>query len=143
VLVPFWASRDTVVQEDVRTAMVRSASVTSITRPLMPDEIMALTSSASIVIGMRLHSLIAAVAMAVPHVAIDYSEKVRNFLVEVHGEDAAKYRVDPGCKAEELVAVVRRIQANHGALEQGLEIARKRLQKRETYNAGAFRQAAT
>ena len=60
-----------------------------------PEELLALMSESSLVIGMRLHSLILATALGVPTVAIEYQSKVRRFCLSVGAPDWVVGIADP------------------------------------------------
>ncbi len=55
-------------------------TVTTIPRPLPPRVTAAFLGSASLVVGLRLHSLILAAAQGVPVVGVGYDEKIRGFM---------------------------------------------------------------
>jgi polysaccharide pyruvyl transferase WcaK-like protein len=81
--VPFWGVRDTRVHRAVIAKMQRSTQCKVIQDSPSPERAAQLIRSADLIIGMRLHSLILAVASARPFFAIDYSKKVGDFLEEV------------------------------------------------------------
>ena len=81
--VPFWGVRDTRVHRAVIAKMQRSAQCKVVEDSPSPERAAELIRSADLLIGMRLHSLILAVASARPFFAIDYSKKVGDFLEEV------------------------------------------------------------
>jgi polysaccharide pyruvyl transferase WcaK-like protein len=81
--VPFWGERDTRVHRDVVAKMTRRQQCRILAESPPPEQANTLIGAADFVIGMRLHSLIFAVANARPFFAIDYSKKVGDFLEEV------------------------------------------------------------
>lgn len=80
---PFWGDRDTRVHRDVVDQMQRRDKCRVISEAQTPEAANAIIGGADLVIGMRLHSLIFAIANARPFFAIDYSKKVGDFIEEV------------------------------------------------------------
>jgi len=80
---PFWGERDTRVHRDVVARMSHRAKCHVLPESPNPEGANALIGAADFVVGMRLHSLILAVANCRPFFAIDYSKKVGDFLAEV------------------------------------------------------------
>jgi polysaccharide pyruvyl transferase WcaK-like protein len=81
--VPFWGDRDTRVHRDVVDEMTHGKRCEILAESPTPQRANTLIGAADFLIGMRLHSLILAVANARPFFAIDYSKKVGDFLEEV------------------------------------------------------------
>jgi polysaccharide pyruvyl transferase CsaB len=81
--VPFWGERDTRVHRDVLARMTKTERCHVVGESPSPERANAIIGDADLVVGMRLHSLIFAVANARPFFAIDYSKKVGDFLSEV------------------------------------------------------------
>lgn len=81
--IPFWGERDTRVHRDVLARMTRTERCRIVVESPSPEGANAVLGAADLVVGMRLHSLIFAVANARPFFAIDYSKKVGDFLSEV------------------------------------------------------------
>jgi len=84
---------------------------------LLPREAMAVLGRMSLVVGLRLHSLILAAAQGVPIVSVDYDSKIRGFM-ELAGVGDLLCR--PGEGAEALAERVEKALTDGGALSRKL-----------------------
>lgn len=73
------ATDDDLRETRVITGMMRGARV-PVSEPLTPRATAAFLGSASLVVGLRLHSLILAARHGVPVVSVGYDEKIRGFM---------------------------------------------------------------
>ncbi len=111
---PFWGDRDTRVHRDVVEKMTRGAQCKVLAESPTPEQANALIGAADFLIGMRLHSLILAVANARPFFAIDYSKKVGDFLEEVLPGRVGLVSASPeDLDARETIAKLDRLEREH------------------------------
>jgi polysaccharide pyruvyl transferase CsaB len=71
---------DRLVAEKVASSMKRKDSIRIHSRAPDPDEFMAAARQSSLIIGMRLHSLIMGAAAGIPVIGLEYMPKVRAFM---------------------------------------------------------------
>jgi polysaccharide pyruvyl transferase CsaB len=81
--IPFQLDTDVPIIKDVVKNM-KFTQVKIIREELSPDVILSLISELSILIGMRLHSIIFATITDTPFIAIDYDPKVKKFMYSIN-----------------------------------------------------------
>lgn len=89
ILLPlqYWAyESDVGISVKVQEGIIHRERAHLLSGPWTPQEVMALLGQMDLVIGMRLHALILAVAMNVPVVGIVYDPKIRAFLSSINLE---------------------------------------------------------
>lgn len=74
---------DRVVAREVSSIMTKGSEATIVDRELSSSELLRMVAESDLVIGMRLHSLIAAASLGVPMIAINYHMKVRSFMESI------------------------------------------------------------
>ena len=94
VLLPFQFPGDIAISREVARLMQSESCL--IKENLLPGEIMDLVGAMDLIIGMRLHALIMAVAKGVPFVAVSYDPKVDRF--------AGQVGMNQACPLAELTA---------------------------------------
>ncbi len=80
VFLPFWKERDNKVHKEVRELIKNKDNVFVLEKHYNPLEIKGIISIADFILGMRLHSIIFATTKKKDFLAINYSEKVKNYL---------------------------------------------------------------
>ena len=78
---------DTRVATEVLGLMKNGAAVEVLDHVPSPSELLDMVVGSDLVIGMRLHSLIAAVSLGIPAIAINYHPKVRSFMESLQAAD--------------------------------------------------------
>ena len=118
------ADDDRVVAQKVVKLMDDKRNVTIIDHSLEPSEFFDLVLSSELLIGMRLHSLIAAAAIGVPCIAINYSPKVRSFMSSI-GADS--WVLEPSeVSPERLREISADLLRNNGLPPRVSELIQKR-----------------
>lgn len=107
VFIPMQYPQDMGMIEQVRAAMQEPSCV--LTGRYGPRQLLALTGELDLVIGMRLHALIFAIAAGVPVVGISYDPKVDSFLAEVGCPRAG---TPSDLNGDKLLEVSRRVLAD-------------------------------
>lgn len=79
VFIPFQIKKDILLIKDIVSKM-KYSNAKIIEEELAPDEMLSLISKLTILLGMRLHSIIFATIVNVPFIAIDYDPKVKNYV---------------------------------------------------------------
>jgi polysaccharide pyruvyl transferase WcaK-like protein len=74
---------DRIITREISQIMAKGKTVKIVDRTLSSSELVHLIAQGDLVIGMRLHSLIAAATMGVPSIAINYHPKVRSFMESI------------------------------------------------------------
>lgn len=87
VFLPFFDKRDGRVHASVLRQMEQARSTTNITKHVSVKEAISLIANAQCTIGMRLHALIFSAHRHTPFIALNYSQKVANFLKELSLEE--------------------------------------------------------
>jgi len=80
VFLPFWKERDNKVHREVSKLIKNKNNIFILEKYYNPLEIKGIISIADFILGMRLHSLIFALANKKDFLAIDYAPKVKNYL---------------------------------------------------------------
>jgi polysaccharide pyruvyl transferase CsaB len=78
---------DRLIARRIRELMVYREFVEMVEQVPSSQELLGLVAESDLVVGMRLHSVIAAGAMVVPAVAVDYDSKVRRFSDAIGASD--------------------------------------------------------
>ncbi len=77
--IPFQSDADIAIIKDIKNKM-KFTSARIIDEKLNPKEILSLISEFTLIIGMRLHSIIFATINEIPFIAIEYNSKVKDYV---------------------------------------------------------------
>jgi polysaccharide pyruvyl transferase CsaB len=123
VLLPFqtFQDDDRKILQQVYDRILNKKSVQFVTHEVDLNEIMQIIGESEFVIGMRLHSLIVSTIQHVPFIALSYSEKIRNMLVDI---DLERYRIDMQHVTDEKIRyLVDDIEVHKKEIEKKLQKA--------------------
>jgi len=108
-------------------------SVTIISGVYLPEELQALFGEMDMVVGMTLHSLILAVMMNVPVVAISYSSKIDRFMRMIGQESRV---VDTqSIRLEDLLSKIKSVWSYRLQIKQDLKASTEILRNRASLNS--------
>ena len=94
---PFWVGRDSIVNNDVFKKLNNQNDVIIWDKEVDPLTALSILKNADLIIGMRLHSIIFAATLRKKFLAINYSQKVKNFIEMLFEESFVnKIIIDPG-----------------------------------------------
>jgi len=117
-----------------RAGLLRSPDVQLIDRKLSVAEILDEIGQCDVIVGTRLHSLVLAVVVGIPFVAISYQPKVASFVrrcgMEDYALDVSQFIKHP----EQVIALVEQVLANRSTIASRLAKAAEDL--RESSRSG-------
>jgi polysaccharide pyruvyl transferase CsaB len=125
---------DRVVAKEVVDRMTHKKAATVLEEGPSIGALMGLVSQSDLVVGMRLHAVIAAATVGAPVIAVSYASKVESFMESI---GAAGWALGPGqCSAEALEDLSDKVFAGNypgEALRLGLEKAKESARLNATY----------
>jgi len=124
--------RDHEFAHEIVNMMRNKNSATIVSGIYPPEELQAVFGEMDMIIGMTLHSLILAVTMNVPIVAISYSSKINRFMRAIGQEDQLIDIWD--VKFEDLLRKFETTWASRLQIKQDLKASREILRKRALLN---------
>jgi len=136
-LIPFQVQTDLPLMKDIIKKMSFS-TVKCIEEELRPDEILSLISNFSLIIGMRLHSIIFATITNRPFIAIDYDPKVKYY---VDSLDLPELLINLNqLTVKNLDNKLKYIQANREMIQSKLKLKKEQFEQEAFSNVQLFYQ---
>ncbi len=114
LLLPFQPDRDT---EPSQQLAARLGPRARIARPRMPRETLGLLAQADLVVAMRLHALILAAGLGLPHLGLSYDPKVERFCARAGGMHLPLQ----GLPAEELTQALQTLWKDRWTRQAGIK----------------------
>lgn len=135
--IPFQIQTDLPLMKDIIKKM-RFSTAKCIEEELHPDEILSLISNFSLIIGMRLHSIIFATIANKPFIAIDYDPKVKYY---VHSLDLPELLINLNqLTVKNLDNKLKYIEANREMIQSNLKLKKEQFEREAFSNAQLFYQ---
>jgi polysaccharide pyruvyl transferase CsaB len=138
VLLPFqtFQDDDRKILQQIYDSILNKKSVQFLTNEVDLNAIMQIIGESEFVIGMRLHSLILSILQHVPFIALSYSDKIHNMLVDIHWE---QYSIDIQQITEKKIAdLVYDIEMHKNEMERKLQKAALDMKQRAAFNLKCF-----
>ena len=133
--IPFQPDTDISIIKDIVQRMKHSKAKI-IEEELAPDEVLYLISKLSILIGMRLHSIIFATITAKPFIAIDYDPKVKNY---VHSLNLPELLINVNqLTVKNIDNKLKYINVQRDIIESGLKIKAIQFEQEALSNVQSF-----
>ncbi|MBU2474906.1 MAG: polysaccharide pyruvyl transferase family protein [Nanoarchaeota archaeon] len=137
IFLPFWINRDNKVHRNIIDKLDNKKDIYLLNKEYSPSQTKGIIQKADFVLGMRLHSLILATTSKTPFIAINYSQKVRNYLKMLFSKDSLvdKISVNPeNFSSEELIEKLNFILKNNTFTSENFKKNFKKLLKKEKEN---------
>ena len=80
VFLPFKFNEDIYISEEIISLMKNKTQIKILKDKLEPEELLSILSHLSLMVGVRLHSIIFSTIANIPFIAINYDPKVKNFV---------------------------------------------------------------
>lgn len=137
VFLSFFYNRDTKIAEDIQAQLSTPSSNMIVNREyIRPEDVVAIIKKSSLLVGMRLHSVIMAILAHTPVAVISYSQKVKG-IVELAGLD--EYCIDVnGMTGELLVEVVQNVEKDNAEIINKEEKFTETMKEKEAQNKVYF-----
>ena len=131
IFLPFKFDEDVHISEEILSLMKHKAEVLKI--KLKPEELLSVLSRLSLVVGVRLHSIIFSSMANIPFVAFNYDPKVRYF-VEDLGLPELLLEIDEDISLENFQEKIEHIRKNNNKIKDTLLEKVKNLEKKALAN---------
>jgi len=114
IFIPFQFDEDVYISEEILSLMKNQAEVLKI--KLEPEELLSILSRLSLVVGMRLHSIIFSSMANIPFIAFNYDPKVRYF-VEDLGLSELLLEIDENISLKNIKEKIEYIRENNDKIK--------------------------